>query len=399
MIPKSGHRVSEKIMGVLRQGPKRGMRAPQPELASRSNSERAMKKFMIAAAAAGLAIAAITGASAQEKLKVGFIYVGPIGDMGWSYQHEVGRRAIEEAYKGKIDTTYLENVNEGPDAEGSIEQLVRAGNKLIYTTSFGFMDATAKVAKKYPNVMFEHATGYKRDKNLATYSGRFYEGRYIQGVIAAKVSKTGTIGYIGSFPIPEVVSGINAMMLGAQSVRPDMKVKIIWVNSWYDPGKEAAAARALADQGADILTQHTDSAAATQFANERGIFSFGQDSDQIKFGPKAQLTAIINNWTPYYVDRVKLALDNKWETGDVWGGLNSKIVQMAPYTNMPDDVKKLAMDTEAAISPGKLHPFKCPVIDQDGKAVECKGGANLDDGQILGMNFYIKGIDDKVPGK
>jgi len=357
-----------------------------------------MKKLIVAAAILA-ASAALGGVSAQQKLKIGFIYVGPIGDMGWSYQHEVARRAIVDEFKDKIDTTFLENVNEGPDAERSIEQLVRNGAKLVYTTSFGFMDATAKVAKKYPNVMFEHATGYKRDKNLATYSGRFYEGRYIQGQIAAKMSKTGTIGYIASFPIPEVIAGINATMLGAQSVRPDMKVKIIWVNSWYDPGKEAAAARALADQGADILTQHTDSAAATQFANERGIFSFGQDSDQIKFGPKAQLTAIVNNWTPYYVDRVKLALDNKWATGDVWGGLNTKIVQMAPYTNMPDDVKKLAMDTEAAISGGKLHPFRCPVVDQDGKTVECKGGANLDDGQILGMNFYIKGIDDKVPGK
>jgi len=357
-----------------------------------------MKKLIVAAAILA-ASAVLGGASAQQKLKIGFIYVGPIGDMGWSYQHEVARRALMDQFKDKIDTTFLENVNEGPDAERSIEQLVRNGAKLVYTTSFGFMDATAKVAKKYPNVMFEHATGYKRDKNLATYSGRFYEGRYIQGQIAAKMSKTGTIGYIASFPIPEVISGINATMLGAQSVRPDMKVKIIWVNSWYDPGKEAAAARALADQGADVLTQHTDSAAATQFANERGIFSFGQDSDQVKFGPKAQLTAIINNWTPYYVDRVKLALDNKWATGDVWGGLNTKIVQMAPYTNMPDDVKKLAMDTEAAISGGKLHPFRCPVVDQDGKTVECKGGANLDDGQILGMNFYIKGIDDKVPGK
>ena len=357
-----------------------------------------MKKLIVAAAILA-ASAVLGGASAQQKLKIGFIYVGPIGDMGWSYQHEVARRALMDQFKDKIDTTFLENVNEGPDAERSIEQLVRNGAKLVYTTSFGFMDATAKVAKKYPNVMFEHATGYKRDKNLATYSGRFYEGRYIQGQIAAKMSKTGTIGYIASFPIPEVISGINATMLGAQSVRPDMKVKIIWVNSWYDPGKEAAAARALADQGADVLTQHTDSAAATQFANERGIFSFGQDSDQVKFGPKAQLTAIINNWTPYYVDRVKLALDNKWATGDLWGGLNSKIVQMAPYTNMPDDVKKMAMDTEAAIASGKLHPFKCPVIDQEGKTVECKGGANLDDGQILGMNFYIKGIDDKVPGK
>src|SRR5436190_6314326 len=356
-----------------------------------------MKKLLLVAAALGLALR-VTGMSAQEKLKIGFIYVGPVGDMGWSYQHEVARRAIQDQFKDKIDTSFLENVNEGPDAERSIEQLVRTGHKLIFTTSFGFMDATAKVAKKYPNVMFEHATGYKRDKNLATYSGRFYEGRYIQGQIAAKVSKSGTIGYIGSFPIPEVVSGINSMVLGAQSVRADMKVKIIWVNTWYDPGKEAAAARALADQGADVLTQHTDSAAATQFANERGILSFGQDSDMIKFGPKSQLTAIVNNWTPYYVGRIKLALDGKWATGDVWGGLNSKIVQMAPYTNMPDDVKKLAMDTEAAIASGKLHPFKCPGLAQDGKPVECKSGTHLDDGQILGMNFYIKGIDDKLPG-
>jgi len=396
MIPKGGIRFSEKIMRMLR-SVKRGMRAPQPDQLPADHSEKTMKKLLLVAAALGLALG-VTGASAQEKFKIGFIYVGPVGDMGWSYQHEVARRAIQDQFKDKIDTSFLENVNEGPDAERSIEQLVRTGHKLIYTTSFGFMDATAKVAKKYPNLMFEHATGYKRDKNLATYSGRFYEGRYIQGQIAAKMSKTGVIGYIGSFPIPEVVSGINATMLGAQSVRPDIKVKIIWVNTWYDPGKEAAAARALADQGADILTQHTDSAAATQFANERGIYSFGQDSDQIKFGPKAQLTAIVNNWTPYYADRVKLALDGKWTSSDFWGGLDSKIVQMAPYTNMPDEVKKMATDTEAAIAAKRLHPFKCPVLAQDGKPVECKGGANLDDGQILGMNFYIKGIDDKLPG-
>jgi basic membrane protein A len=358
-----------------------------------------MKRLVIAAAALAFGMAAaMPGGSAQEKLKVGYIYVGPVGDMGYSYQHDVGRKDVEAKFKDKVETSFLENVNEGPDAERSNEQLVRTGHKLIFTTSFGFMDATAKVAKKYPNVMFEHATGYKRDKNLATYSGRFYEGRYIQGVIAAKMSKSGVLGYIASFPIPEVVSGINAMMLGAQSVRPDMKVKIIWVNTWYDPGKEAAAARALADQGADVLTQHTDSAAATQFANERGIYSFGQDSDMIKFGPKSQLTAIVENWGPYYIDRVQLALDKKWASSDFWGGLSTKLVQMAPYTNMPDDVKKLASGTEAAISSGKLHPFKCPVLAQDGKPIECKGGANLDDGQILGMNFYIKGIDDKLPG-
>src|SRR6476646_1282742 len=288
-----------------------------------------MRKLTLATAAL---LALGTQAVAQEKLKVGYIYVGPIGDFGWSYQHDLGRQAVVKALGDKVETTYLENVSEGPDAERSIEQLARSGHKLIFTTSFGFMDATVKVAKKYPNLFFEHATGYKRDKNLATYSGRFYEGRYIQGLIAATMSKSGTLGYIGSFPIPEVVSGINATILGAQSVRPDIKVKIIWVNTWYDPGKEAAAARALADQGADVLAQHTDSAAAMQFANERGIFAFGQDSDQIKFGPKAQLTAIVNNWTPYYSDRIKLALEGKWATGDVWGGLSSKLVQMAHYT-------------------------------------------------------------------
>jgi basic membrane protein A and related proteins len=359
-----------------------------------------MKKFALAALAAILgSAAAVPTAQAADPLKIGFIYVGPRGDMGWSWQHEVGRLAIEKEFGNKISTTFLENVNEGPDAERSIEQLARTGHKLIFTTSFGFMDATVKVAKKYPKLWFEHATGYKRDANLATYSGRFYEGRYIQGQIAAKMSKSGTLGYIGSFPIPEVIAGINATMLGAQSINPNIKVKIIWANSWFDPAKEADAAKALLDQGADILMQHTDSPAAMQIAAQRGVFAFGQDSDMIKFGEKAQLTAIINNWTPYYIERVQLALDDKWKTGDVWGGLKSNIVHMAPYTNMPDDVKKMAMDTEAAIRDGKLHPFKCPVVGQDGKPVECKGGDHLDDGQILGMNFYVKGIDDKIPGK
>jgi simple sugar transport system substrate-binding protein len=290
-------------------------------------------------------------------------------------------------------------VNEGPDSERAIEQLARAGNKLIFTTSFGYMDFTLKVAKKYPAVFFEHNTGYKRDKNMATYSARFYQGRYIQGQIAAKTSKTGVLGYIGSFPIPEVVSGINSTILGAQSVNPNIKVKIIWVNSWFDPGKEADAAKALVDQGADIIMQHTDSPAAMQVAEARGMHAFGQDSDMVKFGPKAQLTAITNNWAPYYIERVQAVLDNKWTSGDVWGGLDSKLVVMAAYTNMPDDVKKAARETEAAIASGKLHPFKCPVVAQDGSTVECKGGAHLDDGQILGMAFYVKGIDDKLPGK
>ncbi|MBV9235822.1 MAG: BMP family ABC transporter substrate-binding protein [Xanthobacteraceae bacterium] len=355
-----------------------------------------MRKLLFAAAAL-LALAA--PAAAEDKLKVGFIYVGPIGDFGWSYQHEQGRLAMMKALGDKVDSTYLEKVPEGPDAERAIEQLARSGHKLIFTTSFGFMDATVKVAKKYPNLIFEHATGYKREKNLATYSGRFYEGRYIQGVIAAKMSKSGVMGYIASVPIPEVISGINATMIGAQTVNPNIKVKIIWVGEWFNPGKEADAAKALIDQGADVIMQHTDSAAAVETAAKRGIPAFGQDSDMIKFGPKTQLTAIIDNWGPYYTERAKLALDGKWTSTDTWGGLGSKMVVMAPYTNMPDDVKNLAEDTEAQIASGKLHPFKCPVVAQDGSTVECKGGTHLDDGQILGMNYYVKDVDDKVPGK
>src|SRR5499425_49347 len=285
------------------------------------------------AAASLAALAIVSGATGAEKtadkLKVGFIYLGPVGDMGWTYQHEVGRQSLVKDLGDKIETTYLENVPEGPDAERSIEQLVRSGHKLIFTTSFGYMDQTLKVAKKYPNVHFEHATGFKRDSNMATYAGRWYEGRYIQGQIAAKMSKAGVLGYIVSFPIPEVISGINATMLGAQTVNPSIKVKIIWVNTWFNPGKEADAAKALLDQGADVIMQHTDSPAAMQISAERGKLAFGQDSEMIKFGPKTQLTSIIDNWTPYYQERVRAELAGTWTSTDTWGGLKSKLVVMA----------------------------------------------------------------------
>src|SRR6201991_3741086 len=382
--------------------PKRARRgaAHRERQSTRQCQENVMRKILIAATAVMLTTgASLFGASAADKLKVGFIYLGPVGDLGWTYQHDLGRLAMLKEFGDKVETTYLENVSEGPDSERSIEQLARAGNKLIFTTSFGYMEPTLKVAKKYPKIHFEHATGYKRAENMSTYSGRFYEGRYIQGQIAAKMSKAAVLGYIGSFPIPEVISGINATMIGAQTVNPNIKVKIIWVNSWFDPGKEADAAKALIDQGADVIMQHTDSPAPMQVASERGKLAFGQDSEMIKFGPKTQLTSIMDNWAPYYVERVKAELEGKWKSENTWGGLKSKMVVMAPYTNMPDDVKKLAQDTEAAITEGKLHPFKCPVTAQDGKEVECKGGTHLDDGQILGMNFYVKGIDDKIPGK
>jgi simple sugar transport system substrate-binding protein len=348
-----------------------------------------------AALVSGLALVA-PAVRAADKLKVGFIYVGPIGDLGWSYEHDVARKELEKALGDKIETTFVENVPEGPDAERAIEGLVRNGCGLIFTTSFGFMEATLKVAKKYPNVKFEHATGYKRADNVATYAGRFYEGRYVIGQIAGKVSKSGVVGYVGSFPIPEVVSGINSFMLGAWSVRPDMKVKVVWVNSWFDPGKEADAAKALIDQGADIITQHTDSPAAMQIAEQRKVHAFGQDSDMLKFGPDSQLSSIIDNWAGYYIERTKAALAGTWKSGDTWGGLGTKMVVMAPYTNMPDDVKKMAEATEAAVAGGKLHPFHGPIYKQDGTLV-VKEGAVLPDPEILGMNWWVKGIDEKPP--
>ena len=344
----------------------------------------------------GLIFSLVAITSNAEALKIGFIYVGPISDHGWTYQHDQGRLAIEEKFGDKVETTFIESVSEGPDAERAIERMAREGHDLIFTTSFGFMNPTIKVAKKFPDVKFEHATGYKRADNVSTYSARFYEGRYVIGQIAAKMSKTGTAGYIASFPIPEVVRGINSFMLGAQSVDPDFKVKIIWVNTWYDPGKEADAAKALIDQGADIISQHTDSPAALQVAEERGVLAFGQASDMIKFAPKAQLTAIIDDWSSYYVSRVQAVLNGSWKSEDTWGGLDEDMVIMANYTNLPNDVASAAQETAKMIESGKLNPFTGPVTKQDGSEW-LKAGETADDGTLLGMDFYVEGIDDKLP--
>ncbi|WP_457301778.1 BMP family ABC transporter substrate-binding protein [Phyllobacterium sp. P5_D12] len=354
-----------------------------------------MKKLMMALTiAASFAVAG--PALAADKLKIGFIYIGPPGDFGWTYQHDQGRKQLEKELGDKVETTFLENVPEGADAERSIERLARAGNKLIFTTSFGYMDATVKVAQKFPDVKFEHATGYKTAENVSVYNSRFYEGRYVQGVIAAKMSKAGVAGYIGSFPIPEVVEGINSFMLGAQSVNPNFKVKVIWANAWFDPAKEADAAKALIDQGVDIITQHTDSTAAMQVAAERKIKAFGQASDMIKFGPETQLTSIVDNWGPYYIERAKAVLDGTWKSHNVFEGMKEGLVVMAPYMNMPDDVKKLAEETQAKITSGELKPFTGPIKRQDGSEW-LKAGETTDDKTILSMNFYVAGVDDKLP--
>ena len=355
-----------------------------------------MKKLFMSAALAAMAIGLGSGAAmSADKFKACWVYVGPVGDGGYSYQHDLGRKEVEAALGDKVETVFVENVPEA-DAERPIERLARDGCKIIFTTSFGFMDPTLKVAAKFPDVKFEHATGYKTADNVATYNAKFHEGRFVLGKIAAKMSKTGTAGYIVSFPIPEVVSGINAFMLGAQTINPDFKIKVVWVNTWFDPGKEADAAKVLLSQGADITVQHTDSTAPLQIAQEQGKLGFGQSSDMMKFAPKAQLTAIVDEWGPYYIRRVKEAMDGTWKTGQAWEGMKEGAVVMAPYANMPEDVAKMATETAADIASGKLHPFTGPITKQDG-TVAGEAGKPLPDGDILGMNWYVKGVDDKLP--
>ncbi|MEX0344116.1 MAG: BMP family ABC transporter substrate-binding protein [Rhizobiaceae bacterium] len=353
-----------------------------------------MKKTLVTLMASA-AIATMAVGAAKADTKACFIYVGPIGDFGWSYQHDQGRLAVEKELG--VETAYLESVPEGADSERALERFARSGCDIIFTTSFGYMDATNKVAGKFKDVKFEHATGYKREHpNVSTYSSKFYEGRYVQGQIAAKLSTTGVAGYIASFPIPEVVRGINSFILGAQSINPDFKLKVVWVNTWFDPGKEADAAKALIDQGVDIITQHTDSTAPMQVAAERGIKAFGQASDMIQFGKETQLTSIIDDWAPYYVERVKAVMDGTWEQQDVWHGMDHGSVAMAPYTNMPDDVKALAEATQAKITAKEFEPFTGPITKQDGSEW-LKEGEQADIGTLLGMNFYVMGVDDTLP--
>lgn len=353
-----------------------------------------MKKLLFVLSAASAMVLVAASAQAQDKFKACFVYVGSHTDGGYSEGHDHGRQFLEKELGDKVQTSFVENVAEA-DSERTFERLAREGCNIVFGTSFGFMDPELKVAKRFPKVLFEHATGFKTADNMATYNARFYEGRYIQGQIAAKMSKAGLAGYIVSFPIPEVIMGINSFILGAQSINPDFKVKIVWVRSWFDPGKEADAAKALFDQGADIVAQHTDSPAPLQIAQERGLHGFGQASDMISFAPKAQYTAIVDNWGPYYVERVKAAMDGTWKSQQSWEGLKEKILVMAPYTNLPDDVKKMAEETEAKIV-GGWNPFTGPVSKQDGSPW-LKDGEVSDDGTLLGMNFYVKGIDDAIP--
>jgi basic membrane protein A and related proteins len=351
---------------------------------------------LLGASAATAALGRFGLARADEPFKAGFVYVGPVADFGWSHQHDLGRQAAQKTIGDKLKTTFVESVKEGPDSERVIRELATGGNGIIFTTSFGFMNPTIKVAKQFPAVKFEHCTGYKRAVNVATYNIRFYEGRYIQGVIAGKVSKSGVVGYIGSVPIPEVVMGMNAFIQGMHTVNPQGKIKLVWINGWYDPGKESDAAKALIDQGADIIAQHTDSAAPLQVAEQRGVHGFGQASDMIKFAPKAQLTSSVDHWDEYYTQRIQAAMDGSWTTQDIWGGLKMGMLHMAPWTNMPDDVAQAAQAAEDGIKSGSIVIFKGPINDQGGK-IKVADGAQLTDDDILGMNWLAEGIEGTLP--
>jgi len=312
---------------------------------------------------------------------------------------------VEKHFGDKVAISIVENVPEGPDATRVIRELAQQGNEIIFTTSFGYMEPTLKVAKEFPNIKFEHMTGYKRTANLATGNIRFYEGRYVQGVVAGLMTKTNKIGYVGAYPISEVIMGINAFAQGLRSVNKEASISVIWANTWYDPVKESDAAKVHIAEGADILAQHTDSPAILQIAEKKGVFGFGQSTDMSEFAPKSQLFASINNWGPYYIEKIEALRNGKWSTGDgpdhwagnKWGGFSTDMLILSEFKNMPNDVIKKANAVMNEIKTGKLKVFAGPLVDNTGKEI-LPAGKDMDDGGLWGMNYYLKGIDGKIPG-
>ncbi len=356
-----------------------------------------MKNSVVSRFAAALAVLALALPSAAAELGVGFVYVSPIGEAGWTHQHDLGRRAIQEKFGDRVKVTFVENVPEGADAARAIEKLAR-NHGLIFATSFGYMEPTLKVARRHKNAKFEHATGYKTAANVSNYLPRFYEGRYLGGIVAGAMTETGVIGYVAAFPIPEVIRGINAFMLGAQSVNPKAQIRVIWVNSWYDPGKEREAAETLLSQGADVVTHHTDSPAAVQAAQENGKMAVGYHSDMSAFGPDAQLAAVVHLWDDFYVGRVREALEGKWKGGrSVWNGIGEGMVDIvALHPSLPNGLRTKIRNTRNKIADGAFHPFTGPIRNQKGKTVAKKGEVMSDD-KLLQMNYYVKGVQGELP--
>ena len=331
-------------------------------------------------------------------LKIAFAYVGPVGDGGWTFAHDNGRKAVEKEFGSKVVTSFVEKVPESADAERVIRDMVGQGNKLVFGTTFGYMEPMLKVAADHKDVKFEHATGYKTADNLRTYDSRTYEGAYMAGVIAGAMTKTNTLGVVGSIPIPEVVRNINSFTLGAQSVNPKVKTKVVWVGDWFNPPKETEAATALINGGADVLMQNTDSSAVLQTAEKMGKRAFGWDSDMTAYGPKAHLGSAIINWGPYYVKAVRDALDNKWTTGQTWWGVKEGAIDMVSIAaDVPEDTKKKIETIKAGLKDGSFQIWKGPIADNTGKEMLAKDAA-ADDKFLGGINFYVKGVEGKVPG-
>jgi len=339
---------------------------------------------------------AVCIAHGAEPLKIGFVYNSPIGDAGWTYQHNEGRLAVEENLGDRVEAYFLESVTE-PAVERVLRRLVQNGHELIFTTSFGFMNPTLKVAQDHPEVTFQHATGYKLAENLGVYHARAYEARYLSGILAGKMSETGVAGFIASFPIPEVVRGINAFTRGMRSVRPDATVKVIWLNSWFDPGKEREATEVLVTQGADVINQFTDSGAPTRVAQDRDVYSISVGSDRSRHGADAHLTSIVYQWGNFYTQIAREVLEGTWTSRNVWGGLAQGMIGLAPLNeSVPDDVAALIDQRRSAIIAGDLHPFQGPVQDQSGE-VRVPEGESMTDDALLRMNWYIEGVQGSLP--
>ena len=349
-------------------------------------------------ATAAVALGMATSAFAEDKTKVGFVYVGPVGDGGWTYEHNKGRLAVEAEFGDKVETVFVESVPEGADAERVMTQMALQGADLIFTTSFGYMDPTINVAKKFPDVKFEHATGYKTAENVSVYSARFYEGRAIQGHIAGNMTESNIIGYIGSFPIPEVIRGINSAFIHARKVNPDVEFKIVWAYTWFDPAKEADAAKVLIEQGADVILQHTDSTAPLAAAAAAGnVVGFGQASDMAEFKDGPRVSSIIDDWAPYYIARTKAVMDGTWETMSTWDGIGAGMVGIGEITDkVPANVKDEELAMKAALADGSYHAFTGPINKQDGSAWLAEG-ETADDGTLAGMNFYVEDIEGEIP--
>jgi simple sugar transport system substrate-binding protein len=369
------------------------------------------KRSLLALAAVGTLTAALVGcgkkeappapaaaAPKAEPLKAAWVYVGPVGEAGWTFAHDLGRKAVEAEYGDKLKTTFVEKVPEGPDAERVIRDLAQQGNKIIFATSFGYMEPMLKVAKDFPDVKFEHATGYKMADNMRVYDARFYQDTYLAGIIAGKMTKTNTLGFVGSFPIPEVLRNINAFTLGAQSVNPKIKTKVVWVSTWFDPPKESEAAQTLINGGADVLLQNTDSTAVLQTADKAGKYAFGWDSDMSAFGGKAHLGSAIVDWSNYYKKSIKEVMDGSWKGNTVtrWGVAEGQNDLVKIPEVVPADVKAKVDELKAGMKAGTFEVFTGPILDNTGKERLAKGTA-ADDEWRGKIDFYVKGVEGKIP--